>query len=163
MGEKLIWLMTTLFFIGAGIIYILPADGLPDYSNNNTTPVSNSTGKQKADAGMYANLPPEVAAFYERNNLQIPTAQEAAAATQRSNKIRNMHGRLTKLALVVASVAALAGLVPMGLAWTLASPEVATKPGQADGKMEQAKNTIPETKDTELAATQVSVDDKLRL
>ncbi|MBP0597387.1 hemagglutinin repeat-containing protein [Herbaspirillum sp. LeCh32-8] len=79
-----------------------------------------ATAAQKADVNMYANQLPQTAAFYIKNGLQIPTAQQAADATKRSNDIRDTVGKAT---IGAAAVAAGTTLPPI-LSLCLSNPVV---------------------------------------
>ena len=88
-----------------------------------------ATAAQKANSDMYADSLPQTADFYARNGIQIPTAQQAAAGTQRGSDILDKATAGTLLAPVAAASAALAGLAPAVAAWALANPVAATNAG----------------------------------
>src|SRR5450830_2152116 len=94
---------------------MLPADGSsgPGY-------MFQATAAQKADANMYANQLPQTAAFYIKNGVQIPTAQQSVDATKRGNEIRDAVGKAT------IGAAALAGgtTLPPILSLCLSNPVV---------------------------------------
>jgi filamentous hemagglutinin len=94
---------------------MLPADGSsgPGY-------MFQATAAQKADANMYANQLPQTAAFYIKNGVQIPTAQQSVDATKRGNEIRDAVGKAT---IGAAALAAGTTLPPI-LSLCLSNPVV---------------------------------------
>ncbi len=84
---------------------------------------------QRNDSAMYEADLPLVADFYAKNGLQFPEDAKITDAATRNAQVANLMANMTVAAGGVAAFAALAGLPPSLVSWTIANPADAVSIG----------------------------------
>ena len=84
---------------------------------------------QKANPWMYADTLATNADFYIKNGIRLPSADAIATAAMTDGQTRQFLGNLTKGAVALSSLAAIAGISPTLLTWVLTNPDKAVQTG----------------------------------
>ena len=88
-----------------------------------------ATPEQAANPSMYLAQAATQADFYQRNDLQQPSAPELEKAAQRDAGLRANLASATKAAAVASATIVLSGLSPTLAQWALSNPAAATEAG----------------------------------